>query len=292
MDRAELAAATRSPLALNLIRGLTLVVLVILAAWITSGLVWNVASPARIGAGATVDISGGGAATATAGQTGATGPQLDFFGVGTQPVRVSSGPYVLAGLLVNADPKASRAIIRNGQSDVIYAIGDALPNGETLAAIEKDQVILQSANGRETLPLPKPDLSAASPLPPDALAIAPPPAPPDAGLAGLQAPSTINRSLLSDNAALATQLASVKTSLVNANGGVGGVRIDDVGQADILRTMGLQNGDVIASVNGIAVHGQDSVAAIMGSLSGGSAANLVILRNGTVTRKTINIVNK
>ena len=281
----------RQTLPLNLARGLTLLALVAFAAWIVAGLVWDVTVPSPTGSGAAVSASGPTAGPTTSG-AGQSGAQLSFFGVGAQAdAPVSSGPYTLSGVMLSSDASQSRAIIRADQADHVYAVGDKLPNGQTIAAIEADRVIVETSAGREALPLPKPELGGSVPgdLNAGAAAAPAPAAQDDAALAALRAPATIDSSLLNPET-LADQLGRVRTSMVA--GGSGGIKLVDIGNSPILRSMGLRPGDVISSVNGQQITPEQSLAAILATVAGSPTANVVIVRNGIVTRKTVSIIGK
>lgn len=275
---------------LGVLRGVALALLVAFAGWITAGLIWDLTVPAPTAGQGGATLSGGTVATPATPGAGAGSPQLSFFGVGTDAnAPVSSGPYSLSGILYSSNPAASRAIVRANQNDAIYAVGDKLPNGQTIAAIERDRVIVTTSAGREALPLPKPELGGgpAPELPAPALPTPPAPSTDSA----LEAPASINRSMLSGDSLVAA-LGDIKVTPVDDSGGPGGIRLDEIGGSAILQAMGLQNGDVIKSVNGVVISGEQSIASILGSVARGSSANVVILRNGALARKTIHIVDQ
>lgn len=277
---------------LRTLRVATTALLVAAAGWVAAGLLWQIAVPPQ-GADPLATLAPGAAPGRSLDRTTAAQPQLAFFGVAEAPeapLPQSAGPYVLSGVFLSSDPSASRAIVRIGDVDQIFATGGRLPNGETVEAIEGSRIILNTPAGRQTLALPTPDLSPAPEV--DAPAVRPA-RPVEAPVANVpvQATPTVNRSQISDRQAVLAMAGNIKASIVTADGGVTGLRLDDIAGVELLNSVGLRNGDVITAVNGVPIRDTASLAKVAESLNGSPSATIVVLRNGAVTRKTVNIAD-
>lgn len=189
----------------------------------------------------------------------------------------------LRGLLASSDPVAARAIIADGRGkEEAYKIGQKLPGNAVLREIYADRVILEYRGRLEALRLPK-----------DAVANA------------LVSTSSVNTSRrrnrvtqagTADNAALLRQyrdaLINRPQTLMNlvsatpvtdkATGKLKGYRIRPGKDRRLLGRFGLKSGDVVTTVNGVALNNPIKALEIMRDLSTASSVTLDVERNGVM----------
>ncbi|WP_010543193.1 type II secretion system protein N [Sphingomonas elodea] len=168
-------------------------------------------------------------------------------------------PLELKGIVAAIPAELSTAFIAvSGAPATAFHVGQAV-NGATIAAIQRDRVLLDNGGRREFLAFPDPTLSpearqaaaAADPPPGDAPAIAP--APPPGPLPG-------------NSAAALQKLGATQTAE--------GFRIGSGGPP------GMQAGDVITSVNGTALTDTQAANAAFAAAQQSGSAQVQILRDG------------
>lgn len=200
----------------------------------------------------------------------------------------------LRGVLASSDPEAARAIIADGKGvEDSYAVGKNLPGNAVLREIYGDRVILEYRGRLETLRLPK-ESSVAIDF--------------DSGnkanqLKGARLPSRspLNRNSVGANTVrnsqTSTLLRQYREALVNdpqslislvaatpveekGTGKLKGYRISPGKDKTLLRKFGLENGDVITAVNGVALDNPIRALEIMRELSTASSVSLEVERKG------------
>ena len=186
----------------------------------------------------------------------------------------------LRGLLASSDPEAARAIIADGKGqEEAYKVGQNLPGNAVLREIYADRVILEYRGRLEALRLPK----ESSP-----------------SVVVQKGPSTqtrrpgVKQAGTPDNAALLRQYREALINepqslmnLVNASpvtekgtGKLKGYRIRPGKDRKLLGRFGLKSGDVVTSVNGVALNNPIKALEIMRDLSTATSVTLDVERNG------------
>ncbi len=191
----------------------------------------------------------------------------------------------LRGLLASSDPVAARAIIADGKgSEEAYKVGQKLPGNAVLREIYTDRVILEYRGRLEALRLPK-DSLANSQVP--------------RTLATNSAQSRrrgVKQAGTADNAALLRQyrdaLINRPQTLMNlvnatpvtdkATGRLKGYRIRPGRDRKLLGRFGLKSGDVVTTVNGVALNNPIKALEILRDLSTASSVTLDVERNGVM----------
>jgi len=175
----------------------------------------------------------------------------------------TSANLTLAGTLAGPAPESGWAIIgASGQSARVYATGAALPGGAKLLAVYPDRVILDRNGARESLMLPR--LSGGA-------AVAANYAPP-ASVA-----ESVRQMLVQDPAA-ANEL--IRPQPVFAGSTLRGYRVFPGRNRAQFARLGLQPGDLVSAVNGIALDDPNRGLEILRNIGVGSPVTLTIDRNG------------
>jgi general secretion pathway protein C len=212
-------------------------------------------------------------------------PAVDFpaivnahlFGVAPNSGDPSEAPataanLTLTGTLAGSEAEHGWAIIgASGQAARVYATGTALPGGAKLFAVYPDRVILDRNGSRESLMLPR--LSAGS-----GASFAPRVAsrsqgvPPDASL------SDSVRQLLVQNPQAGGDL--LRPQPVFAGGSLRGYRVYPGRNRAQFAGLGLQPGDLVMAVNGVALDDPNRGLEILRGVGQGSAVTLSVERGG------------
>lgn len=175
----------------------------------------------------------------------------------------------LFGVLATDDKNGLAMIGRNNSPLKLYRVGDRLPGAALLLEIHSDHVLIK-ANGREEVLLLKSDTKLFK-VTPDTAA-----RPRSAGSA--QSLSQLRTQVLDQP----SQLQNLLTFRpVEKRGGFIGYEVSPKpASAQLFRKLGLQRGDVVTSVNGVALSSPSrSVEALM-RLSEAEHMNVVVERNG------------
>jgi general secretion pathway protein C len=180
----------------------------------------------------------------------------------------------LKGALASDDKDNARAIIadQRGQ-DEHYAIGDTLPGNAELSAIYPDRVILQRGGRYETLRLPtdiKPGNNVYS-------AVATP-----AAVRSAQTPAERLRAVRQQIQQQPSNLARMlRVSPANdPDGNLVGYSLAPGRDPQLFEDIGLQTGDVVTEVNGLALTDPENSAQALQSLQSGDPVTLKLLRDG------------
>lgn len=199
-------------------------------------------------------------------------------------------PLKLLAVMYTPSPKRHRwnmAVIRNGDQKTVgaFAEGDEV-HGVTLLSIADTRVYLDNAGTTEFLDL----LSAPKKAPVPSARLAPPPAQAvdafsqelDRGIKKLSANRyEIHRSTLESvlgNLALLSRSARIVPEM--RGGRPAGFRLFAVRPDGPFAKIGLQNGDVIASINGLEMTSPEKALEVYGKLKSASHLDLGLERNG------------
>lgn len=179
---------------------------------------------------------------------------------------------VLRGVLAHKPMDKALALISrgNGQQEV-YAVGDSLPGNAELVEIHSDRVIIEYQGRYETLPLEQikgvalqtnaPALKPASRKSSAKPAIAP------------QRAASLRKEFLANPSKL---MSMVNIKQQRSGGKLVGYQINPKGDPGLFYELGLQEGDVLVSVNGLSV----SNVKAMNSLRGVDQYDVVVMRGG------------
>lgn len=181
----------------------------------------------------------------------------------------------LSGVVVRENNAVSEAMIAAGnQPDELYRVGEAIEggNGATLHRVFADRVIL-NRNGRlETLRRPD-ETSTAPGVRRSPIARAPSPVPTPS-----ENPAPL-RQVISDNA---SKLTNIMRFAPHVEGGqVIGFRVTPGQDADAFAGLGLEPGDVVTDINGLALDDPSRGLQAFEALGESTMANVTIMRNGT-----------
>jgi len=212
-----------------------------------------------------------------------------LFGSTTQqPVEVKPAPVdapdtrlnlTLSGVFASPDKQEARAIIGDPRGrEQSYKVGDSLPGGVKLSEIHEDRVILQRNGGYETLRLPRDQNNNAA-----------------ARTVSHQQSRRVNarpgNRAVNPNAALQRYRNEIKNnprSLMNyvratparENGQFIGFRLQAGRKPGVLQELGLQPGDVVTNINGVAIDNPARGIQAMRQMSDGQTINVTLLRGG------------
>jgi general secretion pathway protein C len=175
---------------------------------------------------------------------------------------------VLRGVLAVNDKERAQAIIAQPNGDErSYGLGDALPGGAVLKEIKDTSVILLRNHQYETLSLPKLDLGTE-----------------DNTTAAVQSPTQdmslrqVRDTLLSDPQRLAGLIQT--QPYMGQNGQLAGYRIEPGTDRGLFQRYGLQPGDIVTAINGIALTSNASAFEILRNLPSRNNVQVQLLRNG------------
>ena len=195
----------------------------------------------------------------------------------------------LLGILSNGrndKDRQSRALIATqGGDEKPYAVGDDIARGVQLQAIFPDRVILLRGGKLETLRLDK-DNPGGSLLPSqvgDDL-VASPTADGESDI--LTSLGEIRSEILADPSKVANY---IRVQPVNTGGGLSGYRIYPGRDRTMFSVAGLRPGDVVTSVNGVALNDPARSLQLLTDLSQSAQINLTVDRGGQPQNFSINL---
>tara|TARA_R100001015_G_C4624202_1_gene182291 strand:- start:452 stop:1267 length:816 start_codon:yes stop_codon:yes gene_type:complete len=169
---------------------------------------------------------------------------------------------VLRGSIAGTTSADSSAIIASGERQRVYAVGDELQfstPGVTLDSVHPQYVVLNNNGRLESLWMYEPTGSATAPAA-------------RVRVTGSAAPQVNER---------------VQIRLYRENGIVRGLQIRDDSDATLLAAAGLQVGDIITAVDGIAVNQGNDLSALTRELENRERVELALIRNGTPLSMTV-----
>jgi type II secretion system protein C len=191
---------------------------------------------------------------------------------------------------------------QNTQRQSLYQLGDEIPDAGKLVGVYKDHAIILHQGRRIKLEMPKqPGLPAAN------QASAPGMPRPLWGLRGMGLPggflpgrgvhqigpgrfvldrSTVNHNL-NNMASLFTQIRAIPN--VGADGSSNGFKLSEIQPGSIFQQIGLQDGDILTSVEGQSVSDPARAMQLLSSLRDQSSVNLTVVRNGEPLQLHYNI---
>lgn len=184
----------------------------------------------------------------------------------------------LRGVLAVDDKRRAQAIIAqpNGQEKP-YGIGDSLPGGAVLKDIRPTNVVLLRNNRYETLSLPKEELN-------DQQSMMAQTAPPGAPVPSLR---EVRHKLLTDPESLSGLIRTQPYR--GARGQLMGFRIQPGRNKALFNHYGLRPGDIVTSINGVALNNASNVFQILRGLSSRDNVNIQLIRNGSPQSLTLHI---
>jgi general secretion pathway protein C len=183
------------------------------------------------------------------------------------------------------------AIIGSGNAEQVYTVGDTIPGNVVLKAVYLNHVLLQSGRGLETLRLPEedgayiefkaqPGRSAVNQQRPASIPQSYSSSSVDAGSppaegereASLQSLRDLRREFIRNPGSLAEY---AQTEAVND-----GYRVTFVQDNPIIQKLGLQDGDIVTSINGIPLDKPENGIRALRKLMKAREVQLTIQRNG------------
>lgn len=185
----------------------------------------------------------------------------------------------LRGTIAATEEERALAIIaQRGGAEKVYFVGDAVPGGATLHAVQLDRVLLRRAGRLEALRLPR---SEDSPAPRRAAA----PAPSRTPSLSPRAATTIQE-VVSQNPASLTEI--IRPQPVFKDGRQQGYRVYPGRQRQQFAELGLRPGDLVTQINGMALDDPARGMEIFRGLADATSVTLTIDRNGQVEMLTLN----
>lgn len=255
----------------NWVMGLLVVLLGVRAAL----LVADLASPAAAPASAAAPLA---AAPRNAVDTPAI-LRANLFGqapaaAGNAPV--TSMALLLGGVIADTDDQRGFALIGTGSTDIkFYKVGDTVPGGARLAAVQVDRVLLDRGGRLEALLLPP--RSSAILGGPQPVVAAPPPT---ASVERVQ-------QAMRDNPGLLGQV--IQRQAVFADGKLRGMRVYPGPDAVAFGKLGLRPGDLITAINGSRLDDQTRSAEVFGTLASAAEAHITVERSGREQDLVLNL---
>lgn len=273
--------------------GVLNILLALLIAWSLARLTWSVwPMPAQPEAPPAPLSAGPGNAQAV----NANSPRLadlHLFGEAKEqdlaPDNAQSAPETqlklsLSGVLATNDKDSARAIIAGPDGEEKpYAVGDTLPGNAKLKQILVDRVVLQSGGRYETLRLP---VDAGGLSVPDNAVTAPEPGGEDVAPQPPQSLQQYRQQLLANPAHL---LDLIQVIPVSQNGVFQGFRLGPGRNPQFLRRFGLQPGDMVTSVNGIALDDPGKGAQALQTIATATEINVTVRRGGVEQQVRLNL---
>jgi general secretion pathway protein C len=201
--------------------------------------------------------------------------------IAAEPVRIATPvdapdtqlKLTLKGALSSDDKVHARAIIadQRGQ-DEHYAIGATLPGNAELSAIYPDRVILQRNGRYETLRLPT-DIA-----PGNVYSAAATPAAMRSSQSPAQRLQAVRQQIRQQPASLARMLRVAPVN--DPDGNLVGYSVAPGKDPQLFEQVGLQAGDVVTEVNGLALTDPQNSAMALQSLQSGEPVTLKLMREG------------
>ena len=212
----------------------------------------------------------------------------------------STTSLILRGTLAESDPKAGLAVIADaGNPERSWRVGEEVSPGVRLTAVYADRVVVAHGGVEETLKLPRDtNLVAPTTLQPtparassrDAVAATPASAgPAPAAATSAKAPPSweqVVEHLRRNPDELARR---VKLVPVLDGAKLAGVRVSTGTDISLLNQIGLQQGDVVTSVNGQPLDSLERGQQIMSSLGSASSVRVTVQRAGKPVEVTVGL---
>lgn len=240
---------------------------------------------------------------------GTSAPQFDPRALAANAPE-SSSQLVLRGVFAASDPRAGRAIIAGpDQKEGHYAVGAKLPGNLELAGVYADRVSISNGGNLEILRMPRHGAARTATAANAARGVSPStlPALPSGNAASTSRPGDllagaggVSGTMMAPIPAGAfgtaatglgidpnTLMRDVRLEPVLANGKQTGVRVVSTNAA-LLEKLGLQPGDEVTSINGIALDNPLRGTEVMQALGTAQNANITVNRGGQ--QQTLSVV--
>lgn len=188
------------------------------------------------------------------------------------------------------DPLASAQIenanARTVQKIDTYFVGDEVTDSHVLMEVHPRKVILRNTrlNRLEVLEQAAEDKTVVASAPGSRGTVGPePPSPPASGRSMSRGHATVSRDEVVE--AMATRGAElIQTAkprmYVDENGNVAGITSDNLSAVPLAQKVGLKDGDVVQSVNGVDIDSQESIAEIFSRFENATVFRLGVMRGG------------
>lgn len=206
----------------------------------------------------------------------------------------------LRGTVADRDPTNGVAVIGDGQNERAYRVGDEIDAGVSLVEVYPDHVVILRDGTRESLILPREAAGASQPGPVFDLSAAngaarkpvtaTSAASTDAAPAPYTPPQLANGAVdwekslaqVRNNPAQFAQLAAP----VIENGKLVGLRVRGLDPATMTK-LGLEAGDLVTAVNGIAIDSPQRATEILASVQNAASVRVTVQRNGQPVDVTV-----
>ncbi len=184
----------------------------------------------------------------------------------------------LLGMLATDDDSAYAIIASGNSGEEFYKVGADIPGGAILKAVHTDRILINRAGQIETLRLPRDKIEGFvetnvsnqnAPEPDASNAIDT--ADPDVNLGELR------REMLKDPQRMSQMISVVPEQI---NGVFSGFRVSPQGDQRLFGQLGLQAGDIVTSINGIAMDAPQQGLLALQDLAAASDVTLTVVRDG------------
>lgn len=190
--------------------------------------------------------------------------------------------FILRGVVFSADQAVAHAIIAAGGNESQYMVGAKLPGNVELKEIHGDRVVLLHNGRYETLRLPREEGLAGTSTPLRQQAPVPAPTSPSTS-PNLQ---EIREELLQNPQSF---MDIMQVSPVNQDGAFMGFRVAPGRKRMLLQQLGLQEGDIITSVNGIKLDDPAKGLEVLTNLRTADSVGITVLRQGNEESLTLQV---
>lgn len=209
-----------------------------------------------------------------------------------KPVVVSKLNVRLLGTIVAGDKSAAIVLINGGASQQMFMVGSQIQPGVTLESVEADAIVVDNHGRTERIELPQESargvsVEVGSVSSGDIHPSSPVAHPRMVGAPVRTAPGRITRPV--NRRGLDEQLGNMPQLLTEArvvphfqDGKQSGYMIRDIVPGSLYEKIGLQNGDVIHSVNGKVVAGPEEAMALYNTLKNESSIVVEVERQGSM----------
>ncbi len=205
--------------------------------------------------------------------------------VALQPKPLIKRPLTLKllGTVVAGESSAAIIAIKAGAKQQAYFIGDSIQAGVTLQSVEANAIVVNRGGTLERISLEEGDKLASSPI---AATVSTTP--------NQQPARNMNKTM--SRAHLQKQLSNFPALLTQAramphfvNGKIAGFNVTNIAPGSLYQQAGLQNGDIIVSVNGEKITGAQQAMGIYTKLKSSSSLDLELIRAGGMQNIHYNI---
>jgi general secretion pathway protein C len=177
----------------------------------------------------------------------------------------------LRGVITNDIAEYAVAIIADNRGrDQIYRVGQQVPGGARLHAVQSEQVVLNRAGSLESLRLPREFAAAAGGQTSSAR--------PAGVIRPTQAPTSSVRDVISDNAVQITEIIRVQPYM--EGGSMRGYRVYPGRNRQQFTALGLQPGDLVVEINGQPMNDPSRGMQIFAELGDANSVSITVEREG------------